>query len=407
MTVLSLREYTPTPAVPLTAAQRDALASVVADIDITPTVGTEHHYDLRPGATIGVTHAGGLTIEIRPRLPLDRVLFLVSHAMEAMRWPADTVDLANAPSLVVAIGRMFLRLAEPTLAQGVLQGYVRVDDRLSTIRGRIRFADQISRWNGQAPPVEVTYEDFTVDVLENRLLKAAGRRIAALADGSPDTRVRLHRMDHLLADVSEVPFAGRGVPEVHWTRLNERYRPAVEMARLILASTGVESAVGGNRAPSLVFTMHEVFEQFVHVTLGRALGATGPDWPRNGRGRPLHLDERGRVPLKPDLSWWIGGRCVFVGDCKYKRTEVGTNADLYQLLAYLTATDLPAGVLVYAAGEAEPTHHVTRFAGKELHIHTLDLAGHPAAILAQVEHLADRIRPMIGGALVSSRCGGL
>ena len=53
----------------------------------------------------------------------------------------------------------------------------------------------------------------------------------------------------------------------------------------------------------------------------------------------------------------VGGRdtCHFVGDVKYKRLRAPglQHGDLHQLLAYLTATDLPEGFLIYAAGEAQ------------------------------------------------------
>ena len=59
--------------------------------------------------------------------------------------------------------------------------------------------------------------------------------------------------------------------------------------------------------------------------------------------------------LAPDLTWWDGPTCTFVGDAKYKNVsgERVPNADLYQLLAYATALDLPGGLLAYARGEAD------------------------------------------------------
>ena len=59
--------------------------------------------------------------------------------------------------------------------------------------------------------------------------------------------------------------------------------------------------------------------------------------------------------LAPDLTWWDGTRCTFVGDAKYKNLTGRRvpNADLYQMLAYATALDLPGGLLVYAQDEAE------------------------------------------------------
>ena len=47
---------------------------------------------------------------------------------------------------------------------------------------------------------------------------------------------------------------------------------------------------------------------------------------------------------------------LFVGDAKYKNLadRSAPNADLYQLLAYATALDLPGGTLIYAQDKAEP-----------------------------------------------------
>ena len=59
------------------------------------------------------------------------------------------------------------------------------------------------------------------------------------------------------------------------------------------------------------------------------------------------------MTLEPDLMWWDGTRCLFVGDAKYKNLTGRSvpNTDLYQVLSYATALDLPSALLVYAKGE--------------------------------------------------------
>ena len=105
------------------------------------------------------------------------------------------------------------------------------------------------------------------------------------------------------------------------------------------------------------------------------------------------LDEKGAVKLEPDLSWWDGSVCRFVGDAKYKRitNDRVPNADLYQLLAYATALDLPGGMLIYARGEADPVVHEVRHFGKRLEVAALDLSCPIDEIFTQIEGLADRI----------------
>ena len=107
-----------------------------------------------------------------------------------------------------------------------------------------------------------------------------------------------------------------------------------------------------------------------------------------------------RLPLRPDLVWREGGRCVFVGDAKYKRVkdERVPNADLYQLLAYVTALDLPGGLLVYAKDDDDPeTRGMTydiRNTGKHLEVAVLDLSGTLEDVLGRVKGLADRARAL-------------
>ena len=145
--------------------------------------------------------------------------------------------------------------------------------------------------------------------------------------------------------------------------------------------------------------MNVVFEDFVVAALRNELRPRNRRLVHWARGRSLSLDSSGRVRLEPDLSIWDGNRCVFVGDCKYKRVNVAgiKHPDLYQLLAYAIAADLPAGLVVYAAGEADPIVHEIPLAGKHLHIVSLDLSGSPGQLLMEVRGLRALIERHIAG----------
>lgn len=128
-------------------------------------------------------------------------------------------------------------------------------------------------------------------------------------------------------------------------------------------TTSFELRDGWVRASAFLVIMNEVFEKFVVVGLREALALAERTFPQGAAGRSLPLDQAAAIPLKPAVSWWDGERCAFVGDVKHKRVEASgiTHPDLHQLLAYTIAAGLPGGLLVYAAGEAQPTlHHVVR-----------------------------------------------
>lgn len=394
MRLLTLTEYRTEQGIALSANERDTLRRVAPFIDITPTPETSACYDLRPGSTIGTVDLGTLAIEIRPKLPIDRVLFLISYALGQRRWDEVTFDLAPAPSLVEAIVPGFVSQLHRALQHGVLQGYRVQEDALLTIRGRIRFEDQIRRRFDQLLPIEVRYDEFSADIDENRLLKAAIERLRRLRLRSPRLRHALHAFDRLLAEVSAVTYDPRALPEITWTRLNERYRPAVTLAKLILRATSFDMLHGHVRASTFLIDMNEVFEDFVVLALRDTLNLRSTEFPQGNAARALTLDRAGALRLKPDISWWDGGRCLFVGDVKYKRTTIGQHDDIYQLLAYAVAADLPGGLLIYAAGEREPARHDIIHLGKRLEIIALDLAGPPETVLQQIEHVAQRIRQL-------------
>ena len=186
------------------------------------------------------------------------------------------------------------------------------------------------------------------------------------------------------------------VPEIRYTRLDEHYRPAVELARLIIENSSLELFGGQVSGASFLIDMNVVFERFLYVALGEALGLGEDRWKSE---KSLNLDTQGRIKMEPDLSWWPPGLNVgislpcFVGDAKYKRLDDPgfRHADIYQMLAYCMAADLPSGLLIYAAGEYERSEYRINHAGKTLEVTALDLSGTPAAILGEVNRLAERV----------------
>ena len=84
-----------------------------------------------------------------------------------------------------------------------------------------------------------------------------------------------------------------------------------------------------------------------------------------------------------------------MGDAKYKVAEGRVHHDdLYQLLAYVTALDLPGGMLIYAEGEAKPVVHEVRRFHKRLEIAALDLSGTLDAVLNRVDEVARRVQEL-------------
>lgn len=396
MSSLRLIEYQPRLNVPLSKDEVDRLRRLGSAITVTPSLEQEGCYDLTPGSWVGVIDLGDRYVEIWPKIPMDRLLFLISYALDRRGWRETVTGLAAAPSLYEAVVLAFAALVRRAIGRGLLHGYRTEDDALQAVRGRIRFDDQLRYRFGRLPPAEVRFDEFTADIEENRMLKAALIRLRQMRLWSERARRELRTLQSAFEPVSLVHYDARALPEITYTRLNEHYEPAVELARLILRSTSYELRRGRHSALAFLVDMNQVFEDFVAVALRDALGLPPHAFPRQVQGRRLYLDEGRRVRLYPDLSWWDGSRCLVVGDVKYKALlgDDVVHADLYQLLAYTIATDVPGGFLIYAAGEATEVDYTAAHLGKVLRVMTLDLAGLPRQILAQVQRIANEVREL-------------
>ena len=414
MVVGDLRETGGWTAHELTRAQADVLAASEL-ADVRPLPGSTNVWEVCARDAIGAAMltAGNVRIDLRvaPKIEVRRLLFLLGYAASPKTWRADWVDLPVVAGLPVAVGEALTRLADRALRAGLLQGYLNVEDAGMTVRGRVRHVEHMRRHFGQPLPVEVTFDEYTVDVAENRILKAALMRMLRVPGMPALTRRRLLIGVHRLAEVTDlVP----GAPVPRWTpsRLNARYGPALRMAELVLSGTSCDLARGSLQASGFMLSMSKLFEDFVTVALGEDLVAR-----RGGRVKTQDsrwsLDEAGAVALRPDLVWYpiVAPRSRFgrhagadadppgiVVDAKYKAEKRNSfpNADVYQLLAYCTSLGLSRGHLVYAKGNEEGARYRIPGAGPHgsgvtVDAHTLDLDSEPEALLGQIALLAQRI----------------
>ena len=371
------------------ARRLEATASAYLTVAPHPDAGiwrvTAHHY-------VGTLVVDDIRILIRPKIRPENLFLLLEVGLPEWAWREEVFDYHTHSDLLSSLVSFFVRTVETTLARGLFRSYREQNEDLNTIRGRIDFGRQLTR--ARLPlPVACRYEEFTADVDENRYLKAAVRRSLRVAGVPVVDRRRLMGQLVDMEEVSDAAVRGDDLDRIAFTRLNEHYRPALGLARLILDHLTLVDQRDATTASSFMVDMNDLFERFVTERLRRALqGRLAVEAQASA-----HLDTKRRVRLRPDLVFRRPGSAdpVYVGDIKYKVADdaLGRNADYYQLLAYATALDLPEGVLIYCRTDGgRPAAEITvRHSGKRLAVRALDLTGPPAEVAEEIECLADWI----------------
>lgn len=358
---------------------------------VTATPALSHGWwTIGPAGRVGVARIAGVELWVKPKLDIRRLFFLLGFASDHKIWRDDDLGLAEETDLLSAIATAFARQADKAIQQGLLQGYRVEEDALPVLRGRLRSAEQLSRRYGLAVPLEVRFDEYGVDIPENQLLRGAAEVLLKVPGIGQRTRQRLLRLVRSMVDVTPAR-RGRSMPTWQPSRLNARYHLALRLAELVLRGGSVEQKTGAVMVNGFMLDMAKVFEDFLTVALGGALTAYDGHCKAQDR---WHLDEAQEIRMRPDLVWYRrSGDIGAVVDAKYKAEKPSgfPYADLYQMLAYCTALNLPRGHLVYAKGNEPAARHVVRNAGVEIVQHALDLDQPPQALLAQVEEIAHAI----------------
>lgn len=356
-------------------------------------------FELRARHKVGVLRYGELEIRVLPKVSVARLLYLAAFHTNDSAWQQVEALLGEVDDPLSAIAQALLFHAERALCPTPLQGYVTHELARTDLRGRVLFHRQITRHAGVVLPVELRFDEFEPGIIENRVIKAALLVVVrSVSDVECRTRVR-----HLLSRLDQVsPWrAGQTIPEIGFNRLNERYRPAIHLSRLVLEQRSLEFYDMQQHGTAFLFNMNKVFESYLEASLGTLIQARG------GRIESQHsiaLDENERVKMRPDITWWQSGRCMAVIDAKYKRATNADypNADIYQMLAYCKRLKLQRGYLVYADlnGE-EPGTCTIRNSDIQIVVTSIDIGGTLEELTDSVEQLGDLLEHGMG---LSERC---
>jgi 5-methylcytosine-specific restriction enzyme subunit McrC len=329
---------------------------------------------------------------IRPKIPLENLFYMLSAGQAEVNFGTSMVGFEE-DELLPALAAFYERLVAHTLRRGVLKAYKEHNETLVALRGRIDMPVML-RAGGMPAPIACRFDELSIDIPENRILRTAAVVLSTVPDVAPTVRRNLRRSVGVLDGVEIVD--PRAIPPINLTRLNRYYEPALRMAQVILRSGGIKHRAGRLEASTFLIDMNHLFERFVTIQLRRLLA--GKLEVRDQV--QTYLDTGHKVTMYPDLVFYRRGEPVLVADVKYKLIDdgLGRNPDYYQLLAYCSALGLTTGTLIYAVND--PVTGVMRLLVSNtevvLSFSAIDLSGSRRRIELSLGDLASNLRASVG-----------
>lgn len=387
MRTIELKEYQ---AIPVRLTRSEALQLASTDtVDLKPLFSGEEQYELKAKNIVGTIVFPSLQLLIRPKIGLKNLFFLLGYELDIASWWKVRFPYAEDPDLLEAMAHLFESEVRRASRQGLVRGYQARQETLTTLRGRIDITGQIRTRQDRPFPLECSFEEYTEDIELNRIVKAALRRLLRFPGLSPDLIRGLRFRYRIFDAVTAIEYAPGSVPTIDFTRLNEHWRPAAELARLILEEESLRDKIGETLSISFTVDMNKLFERFVEKVVNQEVRRAKNTNLRLVAQAPRQL--AANVPIIPDLVLSARDKDIAVGDAKYKEPgkDKPANEDLFQLLSYCVSLGLKSGLLIYSGNFDR--HYRINQSDIVLEATSINLTGEPEQIETSARNAARRL----------------
>ena len=336
----------------------------------------------------------GTLLIVRPKIDPSQVFRLLAYVYAG--WNKDVfrqveVSYSSDNLLFEPLIELFNELIAARVRRGLVQDYVRHEDNLSVMRGRIQFERHIALNAMRPDRLFCRYHHQTVDNEDNQILKWTLRLLASVNGWSSRT---VHSLRVNLRHFSEVSLRAPdrvGLGDRVYHRMNDDYRLLHDLCRLFLDGGAIDEHTGDWRFRGFLLDMNRLFEAFVSKAFEAVAGRLTNLTAHPQKAELLCQAKSGTVWIQPDVTICEGSRAIVIVDAKYKRPEGGPiNPDLYQMIAYGTALQCNRAFLLYPATESalEETFEI-RHSPITVHVRHIDI-GHEECV-PRAERVAEMI----------------
>ena len=212
--------------------------------------------------------------------------------------------------------RMYLDEAQMLVKRGLRSAYEEKTDNLRCFRGKLQVSGHIRRNIAHKERFYVTYEEFTKNRPENRLIKTTLKKLQKVTtDGKnkQDARELLLFFDGIQESVDyRQDFA-----QIRIDRNSREYEKIMKWTEVILQGNSFLNFSDGIKSRSILFAMDEVFENYVACQIKKYFRE---NWEVSSQDKNYYLFEKPRdFQLRPDIVMKKGeGNRTVILDTKTK-----------------------------------------------------------------------------------------
>jgi len=239
--------------------------------------------ELREGLSIASTSyvgritLGDLQITIHPKIRGAPLVNLLRYAYGLRDLHIDTLATYESEERAfqdILINQLIAE-ANELVARGLHRRYVRTDQALASLQGRIDLQQIANQGGIVQATIPCTYYPRLEDCLINQVL-LQGLQLAASITNDSSLRVQLYRLVSFLQEsISPIRLDNHALKRLHreMDRLTVAYRPAITIIEMLLESEGISLVENQQRIqlPGFLFDMNLFFQALLSRFLNEHL----------------------------------------------------------------------------------------------------------------------------------------
>jgi 5-methylcytosine-specific restriction enzyme subunit McrC len=319
---------------------------------------------------VGVIQVGNLVVEVLPkadkreetdgeRAKWQSILIGMLKAVGVfdVKAPSSSHLTIKTNSILDLYFNLFINEVEYLLRLGLIRQYRKIEGNRNVLKGRLVFVRQIRENLVHQERFYTRYTAYDNEHLWHIILYKTIRLIKVLTSNA-EIQSRIGALELYFPLMPDLAVTRESFEKLRYSRKTQCYRPAMEIAKLLILNYHPDVRKGKNNVLALMFDMNTLWELFVYASLRKQFDRREGLTVMKQRSNLFWQDDRQRhkVKLRPDLLIRdTQNRIDMVWDTKWKMPAdlIPSADDLQQMFAYSRLFEAQSVALIYPG----PEHH--------------------------------------------------
>jgi len=323
-----------------------------------PSIITSQAYIVRSKGWVGHIPVGSdIIVNVRPKLPISSIFGMleVAYNLKSFALLEGETNVNTIEELFERVASILARRVLDRARKGLYQAYLFERDDLAFVRGRIDIRESLKRSLHGSAHLHCEFQQLTHDLGDNQILLWTLHQTSGARLRRPEVARAVRQAHRVLSGTVSL---NEKVPEDcinrFYHRLNEDYRPLHGLCRLLLEHLGPDIEHGEHLFLPFRLNMPLHFEAFVAEWLKLHAPQAWLVTAQHEAKLKANAERTFRIDLI--LADKQSGQAFAVLDTKYKSSELPSEADIQQVVAYAVEIGVKRAFLLYPHSRSRPIH---------------------------------------------------